>query len=106
MWGLIPRARSETSFADPYTLSLNDHPAEELVPNANVNSVENGSRTPLSWAATGGHKEVIKVLLSHGADQTIKNNFGAAPIMFAASRAYRSFVRFTQQGPSCTNHVQ
>jgi 7,8-dihydropterin-6-yl-methyl-4-(beta-D-ribofuranosyl)aminobenzene 5'-phosphate synthase len=44
---------------------------------------ENGI-TPMHVAANGGHKEIIELLLSKGADANIKDNNGRTPLFFAA----------------------
>ena len=42
----------------------------------NVDSQCEAGDTPLMWAARWGHKDVIEVLLFHGANKDIKDNIG------------------------------
>lgn len=50
-------------------------------------------RTPLSWAASDGHNDMISLLIDkYGADPLIKAGGGIAPLNFAASRGHESVV--------------
>jgi len=47
--------------------------------------------TALHWAALRGHAEVVRVLISYGADLTVTNKEGETPLR-VATRANRSQV--------------
>ena len=57
-------------------------------PLSNVDSVDTDNRTPLSWAAASGHEVVVKVLLSYGADPTIKSRSLGSPVTWAATKGH------------------
>jgi ankyrin repeat protein len=42
--------------------------------------------TPLHWAANFGHKDIVSLLISHGADIEAKNGIGERPLHRATSR--------------------
>jgi len=44
-----------------------------------VNRVGDMGYTPLHYAKMGGHEEVVSFLLSHGASENIRNDFGLLP---------------------------
>ena len=39
--------------------------------------------TPLHFAAQGGHKEMVELLISKGADINLENNHGQTPLALA-----------------------
>lgn len=43
---------------------------------AQVNSIGDMGNTPLHYAAAAGHQEVFDLLVSRGADEQIRNEFG------------------------------
>ena len=45
------------------------------VPSSNLVSSPQ-QETPLHWAATGGHKDIVKYIIQAGADVNIKDNRG------------------------------
>lgn len=47
---------------------------------ANVNAKHSGGGTALHWAATSGHKDVVKLLLDNGADVNALNSYGETPL--------------------------
>ncbi|KAG5817889.1 hypothetical protein H9Q74_002814 [Fusarium xylarioides] len=52
-----------------------------------------GGQTPLSWAATNGHKAIAKVLLEKGADIETKNKDGYTPLSSAALQGHEAMAR-------------
>ena len=46
---------------------------QHLASGADVNAKDDAFRaTPLNWAAFGGHKEIVELLISEGADMNVK----------------------------------
>jgi ankyrin repeat protein len=54
---------------------------------------DNNGRTPLSWAAEGGDKAAVKVLLENGAELESKDNNGQTPLSWAAERGHEAVVK-------------
>jgi len=51
-------------------------------------------RTPLWWAAAGGHKGVVKLLLETGkVDADVKDKYGQTPLSRAAERGHEGVVK-------------
>ena len=46
-------------------------------------------RTPLHWAASGGHKEVAELVLSKGADPYVKDDAGQTPLSLAVKGGHK-----------------
>jgi ankyrin repeat protein len=61
---------------------LKDHP--DL-----VSSKDSIGQTPLHWAAVGGHKDVVELLLANKADVNAKANNGVTPLHWAAVRGHK-----------------
>jgi ankyrin repeat protein len=61
--------------------------------------------TPLHLAATRNYKEIVDVLLAHGAEVNVKDGNGWTPLHFAAERGYRDVVEslLNHGGINCTN---
>lgn len=51
-----------------------------------ASKVDSDGNTPLHGAARNDHKDVVKVLLAHGAEVNAKDNEGATPLHLAAGR--------------------
>src|SRR5690349_12015289 len=45
--------------------------------NAQVNVRNECGNTPLHWASLNGHKDVVQVMVEHGVDRSVKNQFGS-----------------------------
>ncbi|MDF2440054.1 MAG: hypothetical protein JWN98_1038 [Abditibacteriota bacterium] len=60
----------------------NDAPAVEAMIEVgfDINALSSNQSTPLDRAAIRGYVETIKVLLAHGADFTLTNEFGGTPL--------------------------
>ena len=50
-------------------------------------------RTPLSWAAGGGHEAVVKLLLEKSAEPEAKDNRGQTPLLWAAEKGHEAVVK-------------
>jgi ankyrin repeat protein len=57
---------------------LKDHP--DLVFNK-----DNDGRSPLHWAASHGHKNVVELLLANKAEANAKDNNGGTPLLYATA---------------------
>ena len=49
-----------------------------------VNMQTSGGYTPLMIASLKAHEDIVRLLLQHGADPNINNNYEESPLMFAA----------------------
>jgi ankyrin repeat protein len=59
--------------------------------------------TPLHSASLWGHKEIAKMLLSHGAETEAKNNFGQRPLHYACVFRQKEVVRILLNAGADTN---
>lgn len=58
-----------------------------------LNIMSSGDWTPVSSASFFGHFEVVKLLLSSGADTTIPNEFGWTPLITAANKDHHDVAK-------------
>jgi len=58
-----------------------------------VNAVDVDSRTPLHWAASGGHLDVAAYLLANGAEVDKTDDSGWSPLHIAVSSGHEEVVR-------------
>ncbi|KAF5266248.1 hypothetical protein FOXYS1_2916 [Fusarium oxysporum] len=49
-------------------------------------------RTPLSWAAEGGHETVVRLLVEKGADIESKDDGGRTPLWWAAQNGHKAVI--------------
>ena len=59
-----------------------------------------GGRTPLSYAISRGHLDIVKLLLQHNADIDCKDIEGRTPLSYAASRGHIAVVKLLLEGSS------
>jgi len=50
------------------------------------------SQTPLHYAVSQGHKDVVAFLLANKADANVKNKYDATPLHLAASESHKDMV--------------
>ncbi|GAB1196290.1 hypothetical protein APSETT444_005559 [Aspergillus pseudonomiae] len=60
---------------------------------ANLESVDNLGRTPLSYAAENGYEAVVKLLVDRGANLESVDNLGRTPLSYAAENGYEAVVK-------------
>ena len=63
---------------------------------AAVNAQNLTGETALMYAAWRGHSEIVKLLLEHRADATLKNRQGDTALTLAESRGHLDIVRMLQ----------
>ena len=59
---------------------------------ADVNAKNNDGLTPLHWASSNEHIEIVKLLLEHGADVNAKNDDGYTPLYWASRKGHTEIV--------------
>jgi ankyrin repeat protein len=60
---------------------------------AELETKDNVSRTPLSYAASNGQEAVVKLLLEKGAELETKDNVGQTPLLWAAEYGHEAVVK-------------
>ena len=60
---------------------------------ASVNTASRPGWTPLMAAAWEGHKDVVELLLTHGANSQVTNSQGQTALSLAASAGYARIAR-------------
>jgi len=58
-----------------------------------INVMDDGDRTPLSWAAEKGHEAVVRILLNAGATIDTEDTDGRTPLLWAAESGHEAVVR-------------
>ena len=58
---------------------------------------ENNGITPLMDAASGGSLELVKLLLEHGADPSLRDNFGDSAEVYARKQGFPKVVELLRQ---------
>ncbi|OJD10171.1 hypothetical protein ACJ73_09911 [Blastomyces percursus] len=61
--------------------------------NADMESKDWHSQTPLSWAAANGHERVVKLLLERNADMESKDSNSRTPLSWAAANGHAPVVK-------------
>ncbi|MGY0036709.1 ankyrin repeat domain-containing protein [Pedobacter sp. NJ-S-72] len=59
---------------------------------ADVDQMNFNGATALIFAATFGHEDIVKYLLSHGAGKSIKDNFGKTALDYAINQGTQSII--------------
>lgn len=67
------------------------------LPKINVNERDNGSYTPMLYAAFNGHPETVKILFDAKADCKIKGCDGNTPLSIAKERNHTEIVQLLEQ---------
>ena len=57
---------------------------------AELETKDDSSQTPLSWAARNGHEAVVRLLLNNGADIGIENRSGWTALQLAVLNSHDS----------------
>ena len=64
-----------------------------------------GDCTPLMEASSSGHYEIVKLLLSHGADVNAQSSSGNTPLMYACASGHSEVVRsLLEAGANVEDH--
>ena len=58
---------------------------------------DNDGRSPLHWAASYGHKNVVELLLANKAEVNAKDNHGQTPLHVAAAEGHKDVVELLRQ---------
>jgi ankyrin repeat protein len=66
---------------------------QHIAAGTDVNANNVGGRTPLYWAAYGGHKETAELLIAEGADVNAKQRNGSTPLDMANDRETADLLR-------------
>ena len=61
--------------------------------NIDINARDYDYETPISWAATRGHNDIVQYLFNCGADPNTQDVDGNTPLHWAAIRGHFSTVR-------------
>ena len=59
---------------------------QHLTAGADMNAKDKRGSTPMFYAASGGHKEIVELLIAKGADVNAKNRFGTTPLRMPSSK--------------------
>ncbi|KAI8663498.1 NACHT-sigma domain-containing protein [Fusarium keratoplasticum] len=59
----------------------------------NIDARDSDGRTPLSWAAEGGHEAVVRLLLDRGAHTEVPDKESRTPLWRAAEKGHEAVVR-------------
>ena len=70
--------------------------------NANVDCRAKRSYTPLHLAASMGHEECVKVLLNHGADVSLTDDYGKTPKQTAELSSKGRIARLLRSEGECS----
>ena len=68
-----------------------------------------GDCTPLMEAASSGHLEIVKLLISHGADVNAQSSSGNTPLMYACAsgklvhgtKVFKNHATYSAEVPLC-----
>lgn len=65
---------------------------KRLAEDPSLANPSDGQTSPLHEAARGGHVQVVRLLLDHGADSTFRDSAGKTPLDIAVQRGYSGIV--------------
>jgi len=60
---------------------------------AELETKDDSSQTPLSWAARNGHEAIVKLLLDKGAELETKDDSSQTPLSWAAENGHEAIVK-------------
>ncbi len=64
---------------------------------ATINTIDKGEQwTALMFAAAEGQAEIVDLLLTHGADRTLKDTDGDTALQFAIQRKQQAVIKMLQ----------
>lgn len=66
-------------------------------PQAKINYKQNGGVTPLHWAAAGGHKTVVDLLIAEGANINARSREGITPLSTATGMNHTDLATMLRQ---------
>jgi len=58
-----------------------------------LSCMDDEGNTPLHWAAVGGHVDICKMLLDHGADEEVKSRDGFTPMHSVAQEDHKDVLK-------------
>ena len=79
---------------------------KHLEDGANVNAMLQYNLTPLHWAALGNNKEVVEILLKHGADVNAQGGRGKTALELARQRRHTDIVNLIVKNDLQSTHPQ
>ncbi len=89
-----------TDFSDPDSMLISAAKKGDvqllrfaLAKGAYINAADDKGGTALHWAVYYGHKEVVKILLMHGADPYIKDKNGISPYSLAEIKRKKEILK-------------
>ena len=73
--------------------------------NSRINFTDPDGRTPLSYAASGGHEDVVRLLLLVGADALRADQSGSTALMYASASGHTKVMQLILEHVASANHI-